>query len=189
MMRRIIVLSLFLVFGIISYSDVKWSGDSGKISIIYKIVDPLIVTVEEPEKLIVSANQKTFTYSKMSSKKAPLVVKVTSSYNQNTIDEILRKIYETVYFQLQNGGKFELKNGAEQKVITGNGYFVDSQVTATEGAKLTEISKPFSSTVSGNTFSTTTGIDVDFTLPDGDVPMGIYRGTLYLNVWFGGSLN
>lgn len=189
MMRKIYILSLFLVLAIFSYSNnVTWTGDSGKITIIYKVVDPLIVTVEQPEKLTVSANQKTFTYSDMTKSKKPLLVTVKTTYNSGTVDDILRKIYEIVYFELEKTGKFELTNGTNPELITGQGYFIDSQANATKNTKLTAINKPFANNVGGDTFSTTTEIDVDFTLPDGEVPMGLYTGTLRLNVWFAGSL-
>lgn len=185
-MKKIIILSIFFIISIISYSDVKWSGDSGKMSIIYKVVDPLIVKVDQPERIIVSQNQKTFTYSKMSSSKKVLAVNVTSSYNY--VDEILREIYKTVYFELVNNGDFVLKQANTIEEIKGKGYFIDSENNATYTNKLTKIDKPFSSSVAGNIFSATTGIDADFTLPEGDVPMGVYTGTLKLNVWFGGTL-
>lgn len=185
-MKRILILLSFLVVTVMSYSDVKWEGEDGRVTIIYKIVDPLIVEVEQPQRLVIGANQKKFTYSEASKKKKPLLVTVRSPYNQ--VDELLRKIYETVYFELGNRGEFKLVNEKTTKEINGQGYFIDNEGKATRDKKVTELSKPFANRVNGNGFSVTTGVDADFTLPEGEVPMGVYKGTLHLNVWFGGTL-
>lgn len=183
-MKKNLIFLLFLLASMFSYSDVKWNGEDGRIRIIYKIVDPLIVTVDTPKKMTVSANQKTFTYSGVTNDHKPLLVTVKSSYNK--VDDILRKIYETVYFELPNDGKFTLTNQNTQKVIQGEGYFVDG--TIGRATKTKNLSKPFINTVNGTNFTATTHIDSEFTLPEGDVPMGVYTGTLKLNVWFGGSI-
>ena len=107
-MKRIFIVLSFLLVTIISYSDVKWEGEDGRLTIIYKIIDPLIVDVEQPQKLVIGSNKKNFTYSEVSKTRKPLLVTVKSSYNE--IDELLRKIYETVYFELPNMGEFKLKN-------------------------------------------------------------------------------
>ena len=185
-MKRIFIVLSFLLITIISYSEVKWDGEDGRVTIIYKIVDPLIVEVEQPQKLVIGANQKKFTYSEASKRKKALLVTVKSPYNQ--VDELLRKIYETVYFKLDNNGEFKLTNEKTTKEISGKGYFIDNEAQATRDKKVTEISKPFANRVNGNGFSVTTGVDADFTLPEEEVPMGVYKGTLYLNVWFGGTL-
>lgn len=186
MKKNWLILLLFLATSF-SYADVVWNGEEGRISIIYKIVDPLLVEVETPKRLIVSATQKEFTYSKMTETKQPLLVTVKSPYN--TVDDILRKIYENVYLELQDNGVYTLRNDTTTKVIAGKGYFIDTEVGATAETKTTQLVKQFANRVSGTNFSVTTNIDSDFVLPEGEVPMGVYKGTLYLNVWFGGSLN
>lgn len=185
-MKRIFIVLSFLLATIISYSEVKWEGEDGRLTIIYKIIDPLIVDVEQPQKLVIGSNKKNFTYSEVSKTRKPLLVTVKSSYNE--IDELLRKIYETVYFELPNMGEFKLKNEKNNAEIIGKGYFIDNEVGANRSNQRTEISKPFSNRVNGATFSTTTNIDANFTLPEGEVPMGVYKGSLHLNVWFGGTL-
>lgn len=186
-MKKNWLILLLLLATSFSYADVVWNGEEGRISIIYKIVDPLLVEVETPKRLIVSATQKEFTYSKMTETKQPLLVTVKSPYN--TVDEILRKIYENVYLELQDNGVYTLRNDTTTKVITGKGYFIDAEGNATTETKTTYLVKQFANRVSGTGFSVTTNIDSDFVLPEGEVPMGVYKGTLRLNVWFGGSLN
>lgn len=188
-MKRIFIVLSFLLITIISYSDVKWEGEDGRVTIIYKIVDPIIVDVEQPQKLIVSANQKKFTYSEVNRDKKRINVRINAPYNQNhSIDSILRAIYEKVYLELQNDGKFELQNEKKsQNIIKGKGYFVDNEAKVMSKDKQTFYSKEFSNRVNGNKFYTTSQIDADFEM-DENMPMGVYKGTLKLNVWFGGSI-
>lgn len=188
-MKRLIILSLFLIINIFSYSNVIWDGENQKISIIYKIVDPIIVNVDIPERITVSSGQKNFTYSHMVKDKRMITVKVNAPYNPSMIDNVLRAIYERVYFSLQNNGEFDLKNSTEQAIIKGKGYFVDSNEGILATAKRTSYDKEFANNVSGTNFYTTTQIDADFTMGQENMPMGVYTGTLKLDVWFGGRLN
>ena len=190
-MKKIVILSLFLIVSFFSYSDVIWNGEEQKISIIYKVVDPIIVQIENPpQKITVSSGQKNFTYSEMAKDKRMISVRVNAPYNQNNIDNLLRAIYERVYFSLQNNGSFELKSATDPtSIIQGNGYFVDPAAGIVATSKQTSYNQEFANSVGGTNFYTTTQIDADFTMPQENMPMGIYSGTLRLDVWFGGSLN
>lgn len=189
-MKKILILLSFLLVTIISYSDVKWEGEDGRVTIIYKIVDPLIVDVEQPQKLVIGANQKKFTYSEASKDKKRVNVKVNAPYNQNhSIDNILRAIYAKVYFELQDKGEFNLTHTKNpENIIKGQGYFVDKEAGISSNDKKTFYNKDFSNRVNGNKFYTTSQIDADFEMTKENMPMGVYSGTLKLNVWFGGSI-
>lgn len=194
-MKKIIFM-FFILISSIGYSKTYWDGkDYDKsLVVLYKVLDPLIVKVDEPKRIIIPAKKNTYKYSEYSEDHRKLKVDVSTSYNQNEIDDILRKVYENVYFKLQNNGEFELNRvkkeneKAENIVIKGKGYFVDNSASAIEQDKKTQITKPFSSNVAGNKFSATTEIDAEFTVDNDNIPMGVYKGTLKLDVWFGGSI-
>lgn len=184
-MMKKILLMLFLIISSLSYSATNWKPKHNKkIIVIYKVLDPLIVEVDKPQKIVVPATETTFKYSDYSSSKRKLDVKVKASYT-GTVDRILAKIYERVYFKLENEGKFELTHTTEKdKKISGKGYFVDAGIPETQ--KKTTHDKEFITNLQGNTFSASTQIDAEFT-KEKDLPMGVYQGTLRLDVWFGGT--
>ena len=186
-MKKLLLIKLFLIIGSISFGVTNWDRTSiNPIVIIYKMVDPLVVTVEKPKKIYVPGHIRNFKYSDYSEGKKKIDVKVKTSYTGN-IDNILRKIYERVYFELGNNGNFDLRHKDQMdKIIKGKGYFVDEKY-APEGNKVTKYDKSFSSSLPGTSFQTTTQIDADFTKEE-NLPMGVYRGTLKLNVWFGGTI-
>lgn len=187
---------LFILISSIGYSKTTWNGINydKNLVVLYKALDPLIVKVDEPKRIIIPAKRNTYKYSEYSSDHRKLKVDVSTSYNKDQIDDILRKVYENVYFKLQNDGNFDLTHvkkeneKVENVTIKGKGYFVDNSVSATDKEKKSEITKPFSSSVVGNKFSTTTEIDAEFTVDNDNIPMGVYTGTLKLDVWFGGSV-
>lgn len=176
----------FFCISVVAFAGTNWTGNDKKtITIVYKILEPLIVNIEKPEKIIARRNEKEFSYS--SKKGKPLLVTVEAPYNNGTIDDILRKVYEKVYFKLEEEGNFYLENKEESSYrILAKGYFVDSNIV-NKNSKVTYYYKDFPSKVEGNSFYTTTGIDVDFYI-NNDIPLGVYEGTLKLNVWFGGSI-
>lgn len=187
---------LFILISSIGYSKTMWKGNNydKNLVVLYKALDPLIVKVDEPKRIIIPAKRNTYKYSEYSSDHRKLKVDVSTSYNKDQIDSILRKVYENVYFKLQNDGNFDLTHvkkeneKVENVTIKGKGYFVDNSVSATDKEKKSEITKPFSSSVVGNKFSATTEIDAEFTVDNDNIPMGVYTGTLKLDVWFGGSV-
>lgn len=188
-MKKMIFI-FFMLISCFSYTQTHWKGEDSPLVILYKALDPLIVTVEQPDKIIIPASKGTYKYSLYSQSKKPLSVKVAAKYNENTVDNILRKVYERAYFRLRDNGNFELLHKEQKdKKIKGKGYFIDDEVQATETKKLYEINKEFAGSVGHNKFSTTTQIDVDFIIDDtNNAPMGVYNGTLKLDVWFGGSI-
>lgn len=185
-MKKIILL-LLLIKNCFLFGDTFWSGeDKQGITVVFKVLDPLIVNVEKPSKLYISKLDKKFSYSEKSDTKKSLLVSVETPYEN--VDNILRRIYENVYFKLENNGVFKLSHESQKQFyIQGNGYFIDDQYISKD-LKATEYSKPFSNTLNGNKFYTTTNIDVDFSILDENIPLGIYNGSLILNVWFGGSI-
>lgn len=196
-MKKIIFV-FFILVSSMGYSKTIWSGNNydKNLVVLYKVLDPLIVTVDKPQKIVIPAIQKTYKYSEYSQGNRKLQVKVETPFNKGMIDDILRKVYEKVYFKLQNEGNFDLNytgkkdKETENTVIKGKGYFVDNKVGATENLKKVQIEKDFASTVNSeqNKFSTTTEIDAEFTIDKENIPMGVYTGTLKLDVWFGGSV-
>lgn len=181
----------FILLKSLSYCADTWHG-SGKpdniLVVLYKVLDPLIVEVEQPERIVIPASNGSYRYSNYSKSRRPLTVKVSAKYNKDKVDDILRKIYERVYFKLDNNGDFELTNKKYgDKKIKGKGYFIDSEAKATETNKLSEIDKEFSGSVGAEKFNATTQVDADFIINDiTNTPMGEYQGTLMLDVWFGG---
>lgn len=179
---------LFVLINLFSYGkDSIWNTTSkNPIIVIYKVLDPLIVKVDQPDKIVVPANITNFKYSEYSENKRKLNVIVESPYT-GPIDKVLEKIYEKVHFQLESSGNFELIHDKEKnKKIIGKGYFIDGDL-ATETEKKSYYSKGFSNNLVGNSFKASTQIDVDFN-KEKDAPMGVYKGVLKLNVWFDGTI-
>lgn len=193
-MRKKIWLVLFLIIiSINSFGKTIWNGEDGKLRIIYKLLDPLIVKVEDPVKIRANTLEKSFTYS---SKNGGNRIKVDVSAPYDSIDNFLREIYKYVYFELENDGNFELtlldskiKNNQTTEPIKAKGYFVDESNGILAKDKKSFYHKEFSSRVASSPFTSSTQIDVDFTLPEQELPMGTYRGSMILNVWFGGTIN
>lgn len=187
-MKLIGIIIMFFFFKV-GYAETIWRGeDNKKLTVIYKVLHPLIVNIEEPEKLIINRSEENFTYSKKNERKAPILVTVKAPYNQESYDEILRKIYETVYFKLEDDGIFNLVHIDDNSMkISAEAYFIDDIYTLGRN-KVKEYYKPFSSNTSGKEFITTTTIDVDFKNDPSRNKLGLYKGSLKLNVWFGGSI-
>lgn len=186
-MIKKIYIFLFFTLVINAFAGTNWSGDRKKISIIYKILDPLRVTVTTPEKIVATRMDKSFSYSEKSSDKKALKVTVEAPYESGMLDNVLSKIYENVYFNLKNKGEFDLTLENTEEKIEARAYFVDEPYIS-KLEKKTYYTKEFSKTINGNSFNTTTNIDVDFLLPNSSLPIGVYRGTLGLEVWFGGTI-
>lgn len=187
---KIYQVMIFIIINQIVFSATYWKGENqNKITVIYKILNPLVVEVDKPERLRVNRAEKEFKYSSKSEGKKRIKVTVEAPYNKGSIDDILRKIYERVYFRLDNDGRFELLHDTDSTAkIEGQGYFVDEEIS-TVGNRVTSFDKSFYNNVGGENFNATTEIDVDFKLPSEFIPLGVYRGILKLNVWFGGTIN
>ena len=194
-MKKIIFM-FFILISSIGYSETSWEGNNydKNLVVLYKVLDPIIVNVEQPQKINIPAVKGKYIYSNYSKNRKALQVKVETPFNKGMIDEILRKVYEKVYLKLQNSGDFDLNyinkkdKGTENITIKGKGYFIDSSVSATEDTKTSYIEKQFANSVAGDKFSTTTEIDAEFTVDNDNIPMGVYKGTLKLDVWFGGTI-
>lgn len=189
MIKKKYLFFLILLLSTTIFGKTNWKSEDGRIRVIYKVLDPLIVTVEQPKRIIASTLDKKFTYSSKNGGEM-LRVKVYAPYNKDEVDNYLRKIYERVYFELENDGVFKLYNesGNPNIFIDGKGFFVDTDAGITAGAKNTHYDKEFKSNVGNNAFTATTNIDAEFSLPQGEAPLGVYRGALILKVWFGGSI-
>lgn len=193
-MKKILVILILLFVSVVSFGKTNWNGEDGRLRVIYKLLDPLIVKVEDPARIKANTLEKKFTYSSKNKGKR-IKVDVSAPYNNNSIDNFLREIYKYVYFELENSGEFNLtsidagvKENQNSGVIKGKGYFVDESNNIFGKDRTTYYSKEFSSRVSSSPFAATTEIDVDFTLPDQEIPMGVYKGSMILNVWFGGTI-
>lgn len=189
MLKKSYLLLLLIMVSVASLGETYWDGEKGKLRIMYKLLDPLIVTVEQPTKIKTNTLNREFTYSSKNNGHR-IKVNVRAPYNDGVIDNYLREIYKNVYFELEKQGEFDLNNTTKKDAlpIKGKGYFVDESSGVYAKDKKTFYTKEFSNRVSGNAFVSSTEIDVDFKLPDGEVPMGVYKGTLTLNVWFSGGI-
>lgn len=189
MMKRNIRFILFLFITSLCFGKTVWHGEDGRLNIMYKILDPLIVKVEKPNKIVTNTLNREFTYSSKNGGRK-IRVEVAAPYEQSKIDNYLREIYKYVYFELESQGKFKLtdKSKVNSVIIEGEGYFIDENERIYAKDKRTFYSKEFANRLTGNAFTSVTDIDVNFKLPEGDVPMGSYTGTLTLNVWFSGGI-
>ena len=174
---------ILLIFKIILFSQNIYSATTinftKQLVVIYKVLDPLSVTVDIPEKMTVKAGKESFKYSDVISTKAPLNVKIEAPYNLR--DEILDKIYGTATLVLKNQGEFtltDLKNSTN--TIKGRGFF------PTEGDKAYQLILPLNDASAANKYQASTTINAMFNEELKEMVMGTYKGVLVLDVTYGG---
>lgn len=148
------------------------------IVVIYKILDPLVVAVDPVEKLTVSATSiDPFLYSRTSSKKKPINLKVERPFNQR--DNILDAIFNKATLEMHNQGQFELKETKDgTKKIDAKGFFTDN-----DSHKIT-IQLIYSGGV--DKYQGNTNLDVWFNEKKEKIDMGTYKGVLKVDVLYGG---
>ncbi len=144
--------------------------------VIYKVLDPLSVIVDKPEKMTVSVGDQTFKYSEVSTSKSPLNIKIETPYNDR--DEILDKIYGTAALKLANNGDFNLVNSTTNtEIIKGRGFFKDGS---------SSLILPLYNASTPNKYQASTTVDAIFNEERKQMLMGNYKGVLILNVTYGG---
>lgn len=146
--------------------------------VIYKILDPLAVTVDSTEKLIVSAASKEpFLYSKSSSNRKPINIKIERPFNNR--DSILDAIFSEATLELQNQGEFELSEIKDKtKKIGAKGFFSDNNTH--------KITIPLTFGGDANKYQGNTNLDVEFNGKRETIELGTYKGVLKVDVMYGG---
>ena len=146
--------------------------------VLYNVLDPLIVEVDPPEKMVVRSGREKFRYSQITPSKKPLNVKVEAPYKDR--DLILDTIYGTATLELLDNGKFDLKKIDDpSKVINGKGFF--SEIGENTSKMKLDL---FKSTVA-NKYQAFTKIDAIFNENQEEMLMGRYKGVMILNVTYG----
>lgn len=144
--------------------------------VIYKVLDPLSVIVDSPEKMVVRAGNQTFKYSEVTSSRAPLNIKIETPYKQR--DEILDQIYGTATLELENKGEFVLVDEkASNNTIRGRGFFVSNSAS--------QLTLPLYNASTPDKYQASTVVDAIFNEDKNEMLMGNYRGVLILNVTYG----
>lgn len=173
-MKKVIIFLLGLYFcqSLYSRTTVNFTKE---LVVIYKILNPLTVTVDKPEKMVVKAGNQIFRYSETVSSKVPLNIRIEAPYNVR--DGILDQIYGTATLELENNGKFDLTDGSTNNVIKGRGFFLDN-VSHLLNLKL-------ESTESLRKYHGLVTVDAVFNEDGSEMLMGNYKGVLRLNVTYG----
>lgn len=172
---KIILIFMLLVTYLYPVTKINYAK---QLVILYKVLDPLTVEVDTPEKMTVKSGREKFKYSEVTSSKKPLNVKVEAPYKER--DLILDTIYGTATLELLNNGRFELKSIEDQnKVVKGRGFF--SEVGENTSKMKLEL---FNSNVA-NKYQASTKIDAIFNEDQDEMLMGTYKGVMILNVTYG----
>lgn len=205
MIKNLIV--LFFIITINSFSTI-WNfngldGEAG-IILIYKTLPPLTVEVEQPEKMVVSKEQKNFKYSEVSPSRKPLQVKIEIKFNDSIIEanninkEIIRTIYDSAKLSFLNEGKFSLikhtqENGmkknkellpVEETIIDAEAFFTNDKALF-EGK---EIERVLKDSIQGGTLTRQDiYIDAEFNKNNKILLAGEYSGSITLVVEFIGK--
>lgn len=146
--------------------------------VIYKVLNPLVVEVDQTEKMKVTSSRNTFRYSEIVPTRKKIGVTVKAPYNER--DLILDKIYGTAKLELENNGSFELVEIKDsQKKIDGRGFFVSG------GKESSIITLPLFNASVQNRYEQRTEIDAIFNERGEEMLMGTYKGVLKLNVTYG----
>lgn len=149
-----------------------------KLFVVYKALDPLSISIEQPEKITVKSGTESFRYSEMNQSKSKIKVGVKAPYMRGA-DDILDTVYGTVTFNLVNGGNFSL-NSPEGKSFQGRGFIVDGP------SELDRKVLPLTRTSSSMEYTGNIEIDAIFNESNQNVTLGNYSGTLKLEVRYGG---
>lgn len=149
---------------------------SKQLVVIYKVLNPLSVTVETPEKMTVKSGDQVFKYSEVTPSKKRVAIKVEAPYHAR--DEILDRVYGTAKLKMQNNGNFELvsKNGSK---IKGRGFFPSISEQAIEQIL------PLYTTSSSGKYEARTEIDAIFNEERSNMKLGEYSGVLRIDVTYG----
>lgn len=167
---------LCLSKGIFSVTNINFTK---QLVVIYKVLNPLSVVVDKPEKMIVKSSKETFKYSSVIQSRAPLNVKIEAPYKVR--DEILDKIYGTATLVLRNHGNFELKKIDDaSNIVKGRGFF------PSKGEQIYEMVLPLNDASAANKYQASTTIDAVFNEDKKEMAMGSYKGVLILDVTYGG---
>lgn len=175
------ILVIFMLLSIYSHTATKFNF-SKQLVVIYKILDPLSVIVDKPEKMIVKKGNQVFRYSEVTSSHTPLKITIEAPYNVR--DEILDKIYGTATLELRNNGEFELinidpKESDNLQSIGGRGFFPEVGI---DSHKMTL--SLYAPTIP-NKYQASTTVDAIFNERKDNMTMGTYRGVLILDVTYG----
>ena len=174
-MRKRIIFLLALYFWQNVYSITKINF-SKQLVVIYKVLNPLKVTVETPEKMTVRSGNQIFKYSDVVASRKKIGIKVEAPYHAR--DEILDKVYGTATLTMQNSGNFDLieKNGTK---IKGRGFF-----SSGGNQDVKQVLPLYTSTSSGK-YEARTEIDAIFNEDQTTMKLGEYRGVLKIDVTYG----
>lgn len=174
-MKKGVIILLVIFFCKIIYSATHINFTK-QLVVVYKVLNPLTVTVEMPEKMTVKSGNQSFKYSEIIESKKRIGIKVAAPYHAR--DEILDKVYGTATLRMQNGGKFELTSDEGNK-IKGRGFFPSVSETATEEVL------PLYTTTSSDKYEARTEVDAVFNEDKAMMKLGKYKGVLRIDVTYG----
>ena len=172
------IMYLFLAVYALSYTATNFNI-TNQLVVIYKVLDPLTVVVDTPEKMIVKHGKQSFLYSEVVTSQKPLEVRVQAPYNER--DEILDRIYGTATLELRNNGRFtltETSNATEK--IEGKGFFP----SAGEGSSKVVLPL-YSGSTPANRYDARINLDARFNEENKEMLIGVYKGVLFLDVIYG----
>lgn len=176
-MKKLVVGSIFLVLSFSTFSVTTFNF-TNQLVVIYKVLNPLIVEVEQTEKMQVPSSADTFRYSETVASRKKIGITVKAPYNER--DLILDKIYGTAKLELENNGEFELVEIKDsEKRIGGRGFFIS------EGKESSSLILPLFNASVQNRYEQRAELDAIFNEKKEKMLMGTYKGVLKLNVTYG----
>ena len=149
---------------------------SKQLVVIYKVLNPLTVTVDTPEKMVVKSGRQSFKYSDSIVSQKKIQIKVEAPYYDR--DEILDQVYATATLRMQNDGKFDLV-GKDGSKIKGRGFFPSISEYAT-----VKVLPLYTTTINGK-YEARTEIDAVFNEDNSEMKLGEYSGVLTIDVTYG----
>lgn len=174
MKKKIIFLLGFCFFQ--NLYSITMINFSKQLVVIYKVLNPLTVSVDVPEKMVVKAGNQSFKYSDSIASKRKIGIKVEAPYYNR--DEILDLVYATATLRMRNKGNFDLigNNGTK---IKGRGFFPSVGENATE-----KVLPLYTTTLNGK-YEARTEIDAVFNENNSEMKLGEYSGVLTIDVTYG----
>ncbi|WP_448820824.1 hypothetical protein [Cetobacterium sp.] len=171
--KGIFLLGLCFFQSIYSITMINFSK---QLVVIYKVLNPLTVTVDTPEKMVVKAGNQSFKYSDSVASKKKIGIKVEAPYYKR--DEILDLVYATATLKMQDNGNFYLTS-ADGTKIKGRGYF------PSVGEKAVIQTLPLYTTTVNGKYEARTEVDAVFNEDNSEMKLGEYSGVLKIDVTYG----
>ncbi len=160
---------------------------------VVKIINPIVINVENPEEIIITPNDNNIIYSNITGKKIKinLAIPLNVSLGQSQNDWVVKKYLSRTTLSILGGGNFQLDMqapGTVGKKILGKAYFGNDPTSTTLASHTIIKDMDYKFLSSSGGYSAVEELDVIFTQDSSNSPIekGIYKGKVRVKAIYGG---